>query len=96
MSQPKPEIEIMDEPQPTDSSTLIDHINYDGLGQITVASQLSSGDRYKFVGREYDRADLPKYFRGHCRCGSTAPRGVWLSEDGRIVPAGDPAPLTTG
>jgi hypothetical protein len=89
MSDPKPIIVIMDEPPPTDPPTVIDHLDYDGFDEIIGAGQLSSGDRYKFVSREYDSADLT-YLRGHCPCGATAPRGVWLSEDGGIVPASGP------
>jgi hypothetical protein len=89
MSDPKPIIVIMDEPVPTWSPTTVDHVDYDGFGEITSPEQLSRADRYEYVGREYDRADLT-YFRGHCPCGGTAPRGVWLREDGSIVPAGDP------
>jgi hypothetical protein len=81
----------MDERGAKDSQTSQDYIEYDGFGAVTSATRVSSGERYRYSGREFDTA-AELYLRpGRCLyCADQSRRGVWLSEDGRIVPAGDP------
>jgi hypothetical protein len=69
MADPKPTIVIMVK---TTSPPTIDHLDYDGFGEIASTEQLSHADHHDFVCRESNAADLT-YRRGHCRCAATRP-----------------------
>jgi RHS repeat-associated protein len=45
------------------SGTVLDHIVYDGYGQVTSETSASSGDRFKYTGREYDATTGLYYYR---------------------------------
>jgi RHS repeat-associated protein len=38
------------------SGTVIDHVAYDSYGNVTSETNATSGDRFKYAGREYDAA----------------------------------------
>jgi RHS repeat-associated protein len=59
------------------SQTVIDHLDYDGFGQVTETAP-TVGDRYKYTGREYDADTGLQYNRARQYRPAT---GTWTSED---------------
>ena len=41
------------------TGAVIDHLNYDGFGNVTSETQPWNGDRFKWTGRELDSGALP-------------------------------------
>ena len=68
------------------SGGLIDHLNYDGLGNVTSEAQPSVGDRFKWTGRELDSETGLQYNRARYYDSKT---GRWISQDPIGFSAGD-------
>jgi RHS repeat-associated protein len=64
----------------------IDHINYDGWGNVISESTPFNGDRYKYTGREFDAETNLQYNRGRWY---DPKAGRWISQDPIQFAAGD-------
>jgi RHS repeat-associated protein len=70
----------------SESGTVIDHVAYDSFGQVTNETSSPNGDRFKFVGREYDSATGLYFDRARNYDPAT---GRFLSRDPMGFRAGD-------
>jgi RHS repeat-associated protein len=68
------------------ADTTTDVVSYDGFGNITVESNSTFGDRYKWTGRELDTETGLEYNRARYYY---APVGRWISQDPVGFAAGD-------
>ena len=57
---------------------VLDHIDYDAFGNVTIETNPALGDRYKFTGREYDATTGLYYNRARYYDPNT---GNWTSQD---------------
>jgi RHS repeat-associated protein len=64
----------------------IDHLDYDGYGNVTNETNTGNGDREKFTGREYDSVMKLQYNRGRYYDPAV---GRWTSQDPIGFGAGD-------
>jgi RHS repeat-associated protein len=71
---------------PTGSGNVIDHIDYDGFGNVTNETQPSNGDRWKSTGRELDGETGLQYNRRRYYDGKA---GRWTTESPTGLAAGD-------
>jgi RHS repeat-associated protein len=73
----------------TDNNTgaVIDHLNYDGFGNVTSESQQTNGDRFHWAGGEQD-GETGLYHFGWRFYDPKV--GRWTSQDPRSFAAGDP------
>ncbi|WP_165073864.1 RHS repeat-associated core domain-containing protein [Paludisphaera rhizosphaerae] len=69
------------------SGTVLDHLDYDTAGNVTVETNPSYGDRYKFTAREYDPLSGLYYNRARWYDPRT---GTWIEPDPSNLAAGDP------
>ena len=69
------------------SGGLIDHLNYDGFGNVTFEAQPANGDRFKWTSRELDAETGLQYNRARYYDPKT---GRWISQDSAGFAAGDP------
>jgi RHS repeat-associated protein len=60
------------------TGAVIDHINYDGFGNVTTETQPSNGDRWKWTGREFEGETGLQYNRARYYDPKT---GRWISQD---------------
>jgi RHS repeat-associated protein len=60
------------------TTALVDHLDYDGFGSITLESAAAAGDRYKYTGRGYDYGSGLQYNRARYFDPRT---GRWTCED---------------
>jgi RHS repeat-associated protein len=65
---------------------VLDHMGYDGYGNVTTESAPASGDRYKYTAREFDSATGLQYNRARYY---DARIGRWIEEDPMAFGAGD-------
>ncbi len=68
------------------TGAVIDHINYDGFGNVTQETQSSNGDRWKWTGRELDSETGLQYNRARSYDPKT---GRWTSQDPLGFAGGD-------
>jgi RHS repeat-associated protein len=59
-------------------TTVLDHLDYDGYGNVTNETAPSSGDRYKFTAREFDSVTGQQYNRARYYDSRI---GRWISRD---------------
>jgi RHS repeat-associated protein len=69
-----------------DGTAVLDHLDYDGWGNVTYESNSANGDRYKWTGREWDAAVSLQYNRARYYDPAT---GRWTSQDPLGFDAGD-------
>ena len=60
------------------AGAIVDHLGYDAFGTVTIETDPSYGDRFKFTGREYDAATGLYYYRARWY---DAAAGQFLAED---------------
>jgi RHS repeat-associated protein len=68
------------------TGAVIDHVNYDGFGNVTSETQPTNGDRFKWTGRELDSETGLQYNRARYYDPKT---GRWISQDPVGLGAGD-------
>jgi RHS repeat-associated protein len=69
------------------SGELIDHLDYDSFGSVSVETQPAYGDRFKFTGREFDAETGLYYYRARF---FDPALGRFVSQDPIGFSAGDP------
>jgi RHS repeat-associated protein len=69
------------------SGNVIDHVDFDGFGNVTNETQPSNGDRYKWTGRELDSETGLQYNRARYYAGTLE---RWTTQDPVGLAAGDP------
>jgi RHS repeat-associated protein len=68
------------------TGAVIDHIDYDGFGNVTNETQSGNGDRYKWTGREFDSETGLQYNRARYYLPGA---GRWTTQDPIAFRAGD-------
>jgi len=68
------------------AGTVLDHLSYDSYGKVLSESNASNGDRFKYIGREYDSATGLYYYRARYYDPSG---GRFISQDPTGLSAGD-------